>query len=211
MRGPVPNRRRLLLLMAPMVLTLIAIPAGRSDAAEEKVSSATVSEGLKTIQRASEAVVAAGEDRTKAQEAANAITPVWELIETTIKANDNDAYLDFEEALHNISSAALAGDPTQAGEAAGIFGTAAKSYVAKFPERVATAAAATPTPAPARKGDAAGGSAAPAPAPAQAGDAALARTGSTTNALAALAGLALALGGLAVMGGARRPASARVA
>jgi hypothetical protein len=207
-RGLIENRRRFFLVMAPVLLMTIAIPAGRSDAAEEKVSPATVSEGLKTIQRATEAVIAAGADKTKAEEAAKAITPVWELSDATIRANDNDAYVEFEDALDNISAAALAGDAKQADEAARIFKSTAASYVGKFPERTASAAA-TPAPAPARRADAARTGAAPAPA--EAGDAALARTGSTTDALAALAGLALALGGFSIIGGAGRRPTPRVA
>ena len=202
MRGPGPNRRHFLLLMAPVVFTLVTIPAGRSDAAEgDKVSPTTVSEGLKTIQRASEEIVAAGQDKAKAEEAARVVEPVWTLIEGTIKANDQEAYEAFEHALDDLSVAALAGDTTQAEEAAGALSSTTKAYAAKFPERAAAAAPAK-SPAPGRSAAAAG-----APAAAEAGDAALARTGSTTNALAALAGLSLALGGLAVMGGARRPIS----
>ena len=215
--------------LAPVVLASIAVPAGRSDAAEQKVSANTVAEGLKTIQHAGgEVAEYAGEDKAKAEEYATKIQPVWALIEGTIKANDQGAYEAFETAIRGFEAAAKGGDSKQAEEALKGLADASSGYLAKFstdtPAKQTPApdaapaegknrtAAAAPAPAGSRT---AGAAPEPAPAPdgapaaaaAEAGDAALARTGPMTDALAAMAGAALALGGLAVIGGAaRRPA-----
>ena len=215
MNGLVQTRGRFFMLLAPLVLILVAVPAGRSDAAEEKVSATTVAEGLKTIQKGLEEAVAAGDDTAKAHEAVEAVEPVWAMIGGTIKTADERSYASFEKGIEDVEAAIKSGDATKAAGAAGAFASVANFYVAKFS---AASGADTPAAAPARKADAApaadrSAAAAPKPdaaagAPAEAapepGDATLARTGSTSDALAALAGLALALGGLSVIGGARR-------
>ena len=229
------RRRRSLLWLAPVVLASIAVPAGRSDAAEGKVSPTTVVEGLKTIQQGLADAVAAGSDTAKAHEAVEAVEPVWALIEDTVKGNDERSYTSFEKGIEDLEAAIKAGDASTARGAVSGFASAVTFYVAKFP---ATGAAAAPAPAPASAPASASASAsasapasapastpartaaaapaadrpaaaapkadASAAAPAGAGDATLARTGSASDALAALAGLALALGGLSVVGGARR-------
>ena len=205
------RRRRSLLWLAPVVVASIAIPAGRSDAAEEKVSATTVVEGLKTVQQGLKDAVAAGNDTAKAQETVEAIEPVWAMIEATIKGNDAKSQDVLWMGIEDLEAAIKSGDAGAAGGAVSAFATAASSYVAKFPA-TGTAGAST---APARKANTAPAAdrsaAAPAPKPdaaaapaAAAGDAALARTGSMSDTLAALAGLALALGGLSIIGGARR-------
>ena len=195
------HRRRFFLWLAPVVLASIAIPAGRSDAAEQTVSENTVVEGLKTIERAgAEVAEYAGEDKAKSQAQVAVIKPVWALIEHTIRANDNDAYVALETAIGDLEAAANADDGKQAESALKGLGEASKSYSPKL-------AAGAPTPAPAQ-GERSAAAAAPAPgertAAAEAGDPALARTGPMSDALAALAGSALALGGLSIIGGARR-------
>jgi LPXTG-motif cell wall-anchored protein len=210
--GLVQTRGRFFMLLAPLVLIVVAVPAGRSDAAEEKVSATTVAEGLKTIQKGLEEAVAAGDDTAKAHEAVEAVEPVWAMIGGTIKTADERSYASFEKGIEDVEAAIKSGDATKAAGAAGGFASNANFYVAKFS---AAAGADTSAAAPARKADAAPAadrSAAGAPKPdgaagapaVEPGDATLARTGSTSDALAALAGLALALGGLSVIGGARR-------
>jgi hypothetical protein len=216
--GLVQNRGRFFLLAA-LVLASIAVPAGRSDAAEGKVSATTVAEGLKTIQKGLEEAVAAGDDTAKAHEAVEAVEPVWAMIEGTIEAADERSHASLGQGIEDVEAAIKSGDAKQAGGAVGNFASAASFYVEKFP---GTAGAGASAAAPARKADAApaadrSAAAAPKPdaagAPAGAapavgaGDATLARTGSTSDALGALAGLALALGGLSIIGGAgrRRP------
>ena len=114
------HRRRFFLWLAPVVLASIALPAGRSDAAEQTVSENTVTEGLKTIERAAAEIAEyAGEDKAKAEAEVAAIRPVWELIEHTIQANDNDAYVALEEAIDELGAAANADDGKQADDRLG--------------------------------------------------------------------------------------------
>lgn len=216
MNGLVQNRGRFFLLAA-LVLASIAVPAGRSDAAEGKVSATTVAEGLKTIQKGLEEAIAAGDDTAKASGAVEAVEPVWAMIRDTIEAADERSLASFEKGIEDVEAAIKEGDARKAGGAVGGFASVANFYVAKFR---AAAPAETSAAAPAQKANAAPAadrSAAAAPKPdapagapaeaapaAEAGDATLARTGSTSDAVAALAGLALALGGLSIIGGARR-------
>lgn len=201
------HRRRFFLWLAPVVLAAIVIPAGRSDAAEQAVSENTVTEGLKTIERAAADIAEyAGEDKAKAQAELAVITPVWNLIEFTLHSNDDKAYVAIEKALDGLEAAADADDGEQATSALKALGEASKGYSPK-------SAAGASAPAP-KAGERTAAAAAPtpdAPAPAAAavaGDANLARTGAMSNTLAAMAGLALALGGFSIIGGAgarRRP------
>lgn len=218
------RRRRSLLLLAPVVLASIAVPAGRADAEEElTVSPTTVVEGLKTISQAAEEVAEyAAADKNKAQQHAATIEPVWGLIEQTVRGNDQDAYGAFEDAISGLSAAATAGDGKKAASASKALAETAKAYTAKHPAVAPAAASASGSgerkaaAADERKAAAAAPSPdAPAPgAPreaAEVGDANLARTGSMTDALAALAGLALALGGFSIIGGAARRRSSPIA
>jgi hypothetical protein len=203
--GPGRVRHRLFLLL-PLLLASIAIPAGRSDAAEDEVSAAQVAEGLKTIQDiAGDVALAAGRDKAKAEKISEAIEPVWSKIEDKLRDNDKDAYITFEDSFETLAAAAKAGDAKKASGAADKVAAAVKAYVAKYPADAPAPAPAAPSVPAARAADAA----APAPAPAAvaapaAGDATLARTGGATSALTALAGIAFGLGGLAVIAGARR-------
>lgn len=207
------RHRRFSLLLAPLLLGAIAIPASRSDAAEAaKPTAAQVADGLKTVQQHAEEVVEyAGKDKAKAQKEWDEANETWDGIEDTIRDNDKDAYVAFEDALEGLSAAAKAGDAKKAAEEAGALAKATTAYLAKYPadapaaKPAASAAAAAPAPAPATDPPAAaGGRTADAAASAAAPDGTLARTGSGTSALAALAGAAFALGGLGVISGARR-------
>ncbi len=191
MNGPGQVRhRRFFLLLAPLLLASIAIPAAPSGAAEGGGSSASqVAEGLKTIQDiAADVATTAGKDTAKAAKINDGIEAVWKAIEGTVRANDKDSYIAFEDAFETLGAAGKAGDTKKAAGAADAVAAAVKAYVAKYP---ATAPAAAPA---ARAAEAA----APVPA-AQAPDDTLARTGPRASALAALAGAAFALGGLAVI------------
>ncbi|HKN37711.1 MAG TPA: hypothetical protein VJ456_01235 [Acidimicrobiia bacterium] len=223
MNGPGrAGHRHLFLLLAPLLLASIAVPAARSGAAEsgDGASASQVAEGLKTIQDiAADAAVAAGKDKEKAQKTTDGIEAVWSKIEDTVRANDKDAYITFEDSFETLGAAAKAGDAKKAGGASDAIAAAVKAYVAKHPAAPAPASApaahaaeaATPAPA-ARAAEAAtanpsatGGDAPTSAAAARAGDAALARTGPhAASGLTALAGAAFGLGGLAVTAGARR-------
>ena len=185
------RRRRFFLLLAPLLFASIAIPTTRSDAADDRgPSAAQVAEGLRTVQDIAADVAAAGSDGEKAQKIDGGIEAVWSKIEDVVRGNDKDAYISFEDNFETLAAAAKAGDAKKAGGAADAIAAAVKAYVAEHP---ADAPAAAADPAPAARSAAA------------AGDANLARTGPrAASALAALAGAAFALGGLALIAGARR-------
>lgn len=221
MNGLLQSRRRhFFLLLAPFMLGSVVLPAGRSDAEEttagRKVSATTVAEALKTIRTAGgEIAEYAATDKAKAENEAEAIAPLWRMIEGTIKANDQNSYTSFEHAIEELEAAVTAGDAKKAGGAAGALDAAVQSYVAKFPAAGAPTAgaprgaAAAPKQAAAPKGDAAAAGekqAAAESTAAPAGDATLARTG-PSSAITAMAGAAFGLGGLALIGGARRRSS----
>lgn len=228
MTGSGQIRRRFFLLLAPLVCASVALPAARTDAAEgAKVSATEVAEGLSTIQIIAGDVVSAGANKAKAAMIAEGIEPIWSRIEGTIKANDTSSYETLEKGIEGLEAAAAAGDAAKAGGSAGTIASAVKFYVAKFPgdgkaaaapapaaagDRT-PAAASTTTPAESKVAGAAESRATPPPAdaesrmasdaPAAAEGGTLARTGGTAM-LTALAGAAFGLGGLSVIGGARR-------
>jgi hypothetical protein len=172
-----------------------------------------VAGGLKTIQDiAADVATAAGRDKEKAQKIDDGIEAVWSKIEDVVRGNDKDAYIAFEDAFESLAAAAKAGDAKKAATGSDAIAAAVKAYVAKHPAE----ATAGPAPAPAagatlaaRAAESAAPTPAAKPAPtpaaaAETGDATHARTGGASSALAALAGAVFALGGLAVMAGARR-------
>lgn len=226
MNGSVQGcRRRLPLLLAAVVVALVVIPAAGSGAAEGGNASAhDVAEGLKKIQSiAVDAAAYSGKDKAKSAQFADSIEGVWKPIEDTVRGNEKNSYIIFENAFESLGAAAKAGDATKAGRAANQVSTAVRGYLASHPDvpaatpRASSAAAATPSgsaasapsasaaPAPSA-GDAAAatGGTEGAPAP-TAGAANLARTGPhAASGLTAGAGAAFALGGLALIVGARR-------
>ena len=208
--------RRFFLLLAPLLAATIALPVPVGAAEGARLSPGEVAEGLRTIQVIAGDVVSAGANQAKAEMIAEGIEPIWARIEDTIKANDQGSYATFEKGIEGLEAAAKAGDAAKAGGSSGVLASAVKFYVAKFPADAAAAgpaaaapadrkAAAAPAPAPVE-------SKAPAPAEAraadaaapEAGDATLARTGDGASTLAALAGAAFGLGGLAIVAGTRR-------
>ena len=208
--------RRFFLLLAPLLAASIALPVPAGAAEGTRLSPREVAEGLQTIQVIAGDVVSAGANQAKAEMIAEGIEPIWARIEDTIKANDQGSYATFEKGIEGLEAAAKAGDAAKAGGSAGVIASAVKFYLAKFPADAAPAESRPLRPAPAdRKAAAAPAPAeskAPAPAEAraadaaapEAGDATLARTGGGSSALAALAGAAFGLGGLAIAAGARR-------
>ena len=212
MNGPMQNRRRFYLLLAPLVLGSIAIPAGRGEAAEgSNKTAAQVAEGLEGMQdHVKEVVEYAGADKAKAQKHWDEAHEAWEGIEDTIRDTHLDSYVAYEAALKSLGAAAQAGDAKKAAEEAAALANTTKNYLTVFAAAgSAGTAAAAPGPAPAAAGPAPAAAATePAPRAASAAesapDGALARTGKGASALTALAGMAFGLGGLAVIGGTRR-------
>ena len=190
------------LLLISTLIACVAFTQGPVGAAEEKASPDAVAARLQEIQDiAAGTAKAVGTDNAKAEDLQAGIEPVWQEIEETVRANDSSAYVALEDSFTLLKIAAKAADPSKASTASDELSSAVKSYLAKNPGDVAagssrTAAAATSTAsAVPAEGSTAG---------ADAGAGTLARTGPASGALSGLAGMALSLGGLAVIGGARR-------
>jgi hypothetical protein len=181
-------------------LTLIPGPAG---AAEDKATPDAVAGGLQKIEDiAASSAEVVGKNNAKAEELHADIEPVWEKIEGTVRANDSSAYVALEDSFTLLKIAAKSADPSKASKASEGLSSAVKSYLAAHPGDAATGSSRSAAAAPSTA------SAAPAEGPiadASAGSGTLARTGAS-GALSALAGMTLGLGGLAVIGGARRRA-----
>ena len=77
--------------------------------------------------------VAAGTDAKSAKELNASIEPEWQKIEGTIRANDKDTYIRFEDDFAALGKAAAAGDGAKAQQTAADVADAIKAYLAKFP------------------------------------------------------------------------------
>ncbi|MEY2451643.1 MAG: hypothetical protein QOD92_1217 [Acidimicrobiaceae bacterium] len=101
---------------------------------ELRASAADVVTGLKQIDSTAKQIAStAGTDKTKAKELVGEIEPVWETIEGTVKANDPDSYIAFEDAFALLETAADDGDATKAQQAAGSVSSTVTAYLAKYP------------------------------------------------------------------------------
>jgi LPXTG-motif cell wall-anchored protein len=187
---------RILRLLVPALMACVVLTTGTAGAAterpDEQASADAVAAGLQRIEdiasNSAEAVasnsaeaVAAGDG--KAEDLHAGIEPVWEKIEGTVRANDSAAYAALEDNFTLLKIAAKSEDPARASTASENLSTAVKGYLAKHPGDAAAAESAGTAP--------------------QSPDN-LPRTGSMSSRLGALAGAALGLGGLALIGGARK-------
>jgi hypothetical protein len=169
-------------------------PAG---AAEEKASPAAVAAGLEKIQGiAADSAKSVGKDNAKAEQLHSGIEPEWEKIEGTVRANDSAAYGALEDSFTLLKIAAKGADASKAAKAADSLSAAVAGYLGQHPAPEAS-------PAPSEAGGSRTADAAEATSPA-APTGTLARTGGGSGPLGAFAGMALGLGGLALIGGARR-------
>lgn len=182
-------------LVALVVLSAVAFRPPGAGAAEESASPTEVASGLQKIQGIAESVAqSAGKDSAKAEQLGEGIEPVWEKIEGTLKANDKDTYVKLEDNFTLLKIGAKAGDADKTAEASESVAAAVTGYLGKYPADTTSAAEAAPS--------SASRSAAAATAPAADP---LPRTGPrSASLLTAFAGLALGIGGLATIGGARR-------
>jgi hypothetical protein len=190
-------------LLAAVMLGLLAFGASPAGAADEKSASAgDVADGLKKLQSIAESTAkAAGTDSAKAAQLAEGIEPVWETIEGTLRSNDKDAYVTLEDNFTLLKIGAKAGDADKATKAATNLTAAVTSYLEKYPAPAGATAASEPEPSSATRSAAAAAATPESPLP---------RTGPrSASLLTASAGLALGLGGLATIGGARRHAGRR--
>ena len=94
-----------------------------------------VAAGLTEMDELAKRVVAAVEadDTDKATELYDETHETWEEVEGTIKDNDEDAYLAFEDALASLQTAARDGDLDKARAASSDISTAVSSYLEAYP------------------------------------------------------------------------------
>lgn len=111
-----------------------AATSGPGAPEEQRTSASAVASGLRKIQDVAGQIAAtAGSDKAKATELADQIEPNWMPIEGTVKANDQDAYLAFEDAFTVLEDAAKNGDGAAAGKGSANVSATAQRYLAKYP------------------------------------------------------------------------------
>lgn len=133
-------------VVAGAVLGFVLVGAGCSDSTTSATSSsnqapedvkapaAEVSTGLEQIQGITGQMASAvGSDKAKAQDLNEQIEPTWEKIEGTVKANDSEAYITFEDSFAALGKAAESGDTAKAQEAATTVSNTVTAYLAKYP------------------------------------------------------------------------------
>lgn len=114
--------------------TTSATTASTSSAPEDnRASAADVAKGLKDIDAVAKAMVAAGSDKAKLKAEDERIEPIWEEIEGTIKANDQDTYITFEDTFAVLEKAAEDGDAASAKSGSDKVSATVTAYLAKYP------------------------------------------------------------------------------
>ena len=104
------------------------------DPYEKRVSAAEVGAGLRKIEgMARDAAAKAGTDKAGAAKVNDEIHHQWEEIEGTVKANDQNAYVAYEDNFALLKSGGEKGDAAQARTAADKVSQAVNSYLAKHP------------------------------------------------------------------------------
>jgi hypothetical protein len=101
---------------------------------DQRASAAQVTAGLGTIGGiVGQVSLAASADAKSAKQLNEGIEPEWEKIEGTVRANDKDLYIRFEDDFAALGKAAAAGDATKAQSTAADVADAIKAYLAKYP------------------------------------------------------------------------------
>jgi hypothetical protein len=101
---------------------------------EQRVSAAEVATGLRQIDATAKGIAEkAGTDKAAATQLDAQIEPAWEKIEGTIKSNDSDAYITFEDTFAMLGNAARDGDAAKASTASQTVSKAVNDYLAKYP------------------------------------------------------------------------------
>jgi hypothetical protein len=101
---------------------------------EHRASAADVTAGLTKIAGIVAPVsLAAGTDARAAKDLNKGIEPAWQQVEGTVRANDKDLYIRFEDDFAALTKAADAGDGAKAQQTAVDVADAIKTYLAKFP------------------------------------------------------------------------------
>ena len=87
----------------------------------------------KIVKIAAEIAVVVPTDKARAKDLVGSIEPVWSTIEGTVKANDEDAYITFEDTFALLKTAATEGDTTKAAQGAADTAKAVAAYLVKYP------------------------------------------------------------------------------
>jgi hypothetical protein len=99
-----------------------------------RAPAAAVTAGLGTINSLTARIaVATGADAKSAKELNAGLEPAWRVIEGTVRANDKDLYIRFEDDFAALTKAADTADGSKAQQAAADISEAVKAYLAKFP------------------------------------------------------------------------------
>jgi hypothetical protein len=106
-------------------------PAAPEDLRAPDAEVATGLQNLKQI--AADTAAAVEADPATAESKHESIEAAWEPIEGTIKANDQSAYLTFEDNFATLGNAVDDGDSAKAAQASDAIGAAADAYLAAYP------------------------------------------------------------------------------
>jgi hypothetical protein len=106
--------------------------AAASSPEDRRASDAEVTAGLKALPALEDAAIAAM-GSADANAKYEAMFEQWESIEGTIKANDADLYLSFEDELSNLRSAIAAADTEKAAAAKSQLADLTSQYLAAHP------------------------------------------------------------------------------
>jgi len=99
-----------------------------------KAPDAAVTAGLQQIQGITgQLAQAVGTDKAKAEDLNEQIEPAWQQIEGTIKSNDAESYLTFEDNFAAMGNAVDNADTAKAQQAATAVAAAVATYLAKYP------------------------------------------------------------------------------
>ena len=108
--------------------------ASEPDRYEQRVSAKDVATGLGQLESLTNQVaLGVSADARAAKGQADGIEKIWQPIEGTIRANDKDSYIRFEDAFAALEKAADGADSAKAQTAAKDVSDAVKAYLAKFP------------------------------------------------------------------------------
>ena len=97
-------------------------------------SAAVVATGLTEITSiAGDIATQAGSDKAAAQASFAKIEPIWLTIEGTVKANNPNAYVSFEDAFSALETASTNGDAAKAADGSARVAAAVTAYLATYP------------------------------------------------------------------------------
>jgi hypothetical protein len=101
---------------------------------EQRASAAEVATGLRQIDETAKGIAEkAGSDKAAAQQLEKQIEPAWQKIEGTIKSNDPDVYITFEDNFALLGVASEDGDAAKARTASETVSRTVSDYLAKYP------------------------------------------------------------------------------